>query len=141
MSDNTASFEGRCHCGAISFSFRTAKTPDQWPVRACQCRFCRSHGAHTTSDPGGSIAFQIADPGKLNRYRFGSRSADFLVCRECGVYVAAVMTSRRGQFATVNVNVIRDLAALPAASPVSYDSESAEQKIARRELRWTPVRV
>ena len=72
---------------------------------------------------------------------FGSRSADFLVCRECGVYVAAVMTSRRGQFATVNVNVIRNLAALPAASPVSYDGESAEQKIARRELRWTPVRV
>ena len=139
--DNTASFEGRCHCGAIGFSFRTATTPDQWPVRACQCRFCRSHGAHTTSDPDGSVAFQIADPGKLNRYRFGSRSADFLICRECGVYVAAVMTSRRGQFATVNVDVIRDLAALPTASPVSYDGESAEEKIARREQRWTPVRV
>ena len=139
--EEPSSFEGRCHCGAIGFSFRTAKTPDQWPLRACQCRFCRGHGAQTTSDPDGSVAFQIADPGKLNRYRFGSRTADFLVCRDCGVYVAAVTTSPRGQFATVNVNVIRDLAALPAASPVSYDGESVEQRITRREQRWTPVRV
>ena len=92
--------------------------PDQWPVRACQCRFCRSHGAHTTSDPGGSIAFQIADPGKLNRYRFGSRSADFLICRECGVYVAAVMTSRRGQFATA---VIVEYLDIRRSQPARHD--------------------
>ena len=58
--EEPSSFEGRCHCGAIGFSFRTAKTPDQWPLRACQCRFCRGHGAQTTSDPDGSVAFQAA---------------------------------------------------------------------------------
>jgi hypothetical protein len=139
-SKNEHSFEGRCHCGAIGFSFRTAQTPDNWPVRACQCRFCRSHGARTTSDPGGSVIFHIADPATLLHYRFGSRTADFLVCRNCGTYVAAVVTSPRGHFATLNVNAIADITELPEAEPVSYEGESAEQKRERRERRWTPVR-
>lgn len=141
MSDsgNERTFEGRCHCGAIGFSFRTAQTPDRWPVRACQCRFCLSHGARTTSDRHGSVIFHIVNPAKLHRYRFASRTADFLVCRDCGTYVAAVVASPRGQFATLNVNAIAGIAGLPEANPVSYEGESAEQKRARREGRWTPV--
>ena len=141
MSDSghVHSFEGRCHCGAIGFSFRTAQAPDRWPVRACQCRFCRCHGARTTSDPDGSVIFHIADPATLNRYRFASRTTDFLVCRNCGTYVAAVVTSPRRQFATLNVNAIAGIPALPEAKPVSYEGESAEQKRERRERRWTPV--
>ena len=138
-SGNEHSFEGRCHCGAIAFSFRTAQTPDRWTLRACQCRFCRSHGACTTSDPQGSVVFHIANPAKLHRYRFASRTADFVVCRSCGTYVAAVVTSPRGQFATLNVNAIAGIDALPEANPVSYEGESAEQKRERRERRWTPV--
>ena len=142
MSDsgNEHIFEGRCHCGAIGLSFRTAQLPDRWPVHACQCRFCRSHGARTTSDRHGSVIFHIDNPGKLHRYRFESRTADFLVCRDCGTYVAAVVTSPRGQFATLNVNAITGIPALPEASAVSYEGESAEQKRARREGHWTPVR-
>ena len=139
MSDsgNERTFEGRCHCGAIGFSFRTAQTPDRWPVRACQCRFCLSHGARTTSDRHGSVIFHIVNPAKLHRYRFASRTADFLVCRDCGTYVAAVVASPRGQFATLNVNAIAGIAGLPEANPVSYEGESAEQKRARREGRET----
>jgi hypothetical protein len=138
-SENEVSFEGRCHCGAVGFSYRTAETPDQWPVRACQCRFCRSHGARTTTDRSGSVIFQIANPAKLHRYRFASRTADFFICRDCGTYVAAVVSSPRGQFATLNVNTIADIAALPEAKTVSYEGESAEQKGMRREAHWTPV--
>jgi len=139
-SENTPSFEGRCHCGAIGFSFRTAQTPDNWFLRACQCRFCRCHGARTTADPNGSVIFHIADPAALLRYRFASRTADFLVCRNCGTYVAAVVSAPRGLFATLNVNAIADVGELPEAQPVSYESESAERKRERREQRWTPVR-
>ena len=98
-----------------------------------------SHGARTTTDPSGSVTFQIADASKLQRYRFGLRSADFLICRDCGVYVAAVLTSPQGQFATLNINTIRAALEVPAAVPISYEEESLEQKQARRELRWTPV--
>lgn len=132
-------FEGRCHCGALRFELRTSHPPDQWTVRACQCSFCRSHGARTTSDPEGSVRFIIADNAKLNHYRFGTRSADFYVCRDCGVYVAAVLTSARGQFATLNVNVLTPPVDVPVATAISYEGESPEQKLARREQKWTPV--
>ena len=108
-------------------------------MRACECRFCRGHGARTVSDPHGSVTFRIADASKLQRYRFGLRTADFLVCRACGVYIGSVLTSPRGQFATLNVNTLREPPAAAPAEPVCYDGESPAQRQARRERRWTPV--
>ena len=132
-------YRGRCHCGAIGFELRTARTPDQWAVRACQCSFCRTHGARTTSDAEASVRFIIPDESRLNRYRFASKSADFYVCRDCGAYVASVIDSQRGRFATLNVNVISPAVDVPAAAPVTYDAETPAQKLARREQKWTPV--
>jgi hypothetical protein len=132
-------FDGACHCGAIGFTLRTSRRPEQWQVRACQCRFCRAHGARTVSDPAGSVTFSIADPSKLTRYRFATGSADFLMCGACGVYIAAVLASSRGRFATVNVNAIDNLQNVPEAVPVSYEGEEREQRESRREQRWTPV--
>jgi hypothetical protein len=123
----------------VGFTLRASRAPAQWAVRACQCSFCRGHGARTTADPQGSVTFQVSDASKLKRYRFGTRSADFLICGECGVYVAALITSGRGQFATLNINTIRAPLNAPDPEPVSYDEESSEQRQARREQRWTPV--
>jgi hypothetical protein len=139
MSVASRVFEGGCHCGAIGFTFHASQAPFEWTVRACQCTFCRAHGARTVSDPSGSVRFRVAEPSKLRRYRFGTRSSDFLVCSDCGVYVAALLTSSKGLFATLNINVIRGLPDVPEAVPVSYESESVEQRTARREQRWTPV--
>ena len=139
MSAGLHDFQGRCHCGAVGFTFRTPRPPAQWTVRACQCSFCRGHGARTTADPNASVTFQIADASKLKRYRFGTRSTEFLVCGECGVYVAALITSSRGQFATLNINTIRVPMDAPEPQAVSYDGESVEQRQSRREQRWTPV--
>ena len=132
-------FEGRCHCGAIGFTFRTSQPPARWAVRACQCSFCRGHGARTIADPEGSVTFQITEASKLRRYRFGTQSSDFLICGNCGVYVAALLTSSNGQFATLNINTIRAPLEVSEAVPVSYEGESGEQRQSRREQRWTPV--
>lgn len=132
-------FEGRCHCGAIGFTFRTAVPPGEWAVRACQCSFCRGHGARTTAGSHARVRFDFTDPAKLRRYRFGARTSDFLVCSNCGVYLGSVLTSGGRQFATLNVNAIRPPPDVPDAQPVDYDGESADQKVARREERWTPV--
>lgn len=132
-------FEGRCHCGAVGFTLRTPRPPEEWTVRECQCTFCRGHGARTTADPNGSVTFQVSDPAKLKRYQFGTRSSDFLICADCGVYIAALLTSKRGQFATLNVSTIRPSLHTPEPQPVSYDGESVEQRQSRREQRWTPV--
>jgi hypothetical protein len=109
-------------------------------VRACQCSFCRAHAARCTSDPDGCVDFHVAKPDALVRYSFGLRTAEFLLCGSCGVYLAAVLSSERGTFATVNVNTFTStIPDLPAAEPVSYEAESREQRVARRERGWTPV--
>jgi hypothetical protein len=50
-----------------------------------------------------------------------------------------LLSSNRSQFATLNINTIRTPLDVPQAQPVSYDGESLEQRLSRRERRWTPV--
>jgi hypothetical protein len=86
------------------------------------------------------IEFSTADSEALNRYRFGERTADFLIWRKCGVYIGAVIETPRGKFGIVNLRVLHPMpAGLPAATPMQYGSESRQERIARRELRWSPV--
>ena len=133
-----AAYTGKCHCGELRFVYTTSITPSEWTVRSCQCSFCRAHGVRATRDPSGSVRFEAGDA--IVRYEFGQRTAQFLICGRCGVYVAAVMASPRGRFATVNVNALYPAPeGLPAARPVTYDEEAPAQRIARREQGWTPV--
>ena len=62
-----------------------------------------------------------------------------MICRTCGVYVAAVLTASRGRFATVNVNAFDEPLEIPEATPISYEGETLEQRQQRRERKWTPV--
>src|ERR1700757_4082953 len=96
------SFRGSCHCGAVTFSFETTLPRSQWSVRACQCGFCRAHGARTTSDPAGRLTFHVGAAEALQRYQFGLKTADFLICRRCGVYVGAQIETAQGAFGIVN---------------------------------------
>ena len=137
---NEPVFEGKCYCGAIGFRYATNVAPGEWSIRACQCRFCLAHDALSTSDPAGSIAFVSTNPERLQRYRFGLKTADFLLCTNCGVYIGAAIETDTGRFGIVNT---RALAPVPeniaAAAPMSYDGEDTNGRVARREERWTPV--
>jgi hypothetical protein len=139
MTDPSGAYLGSCHCQAIGFELQTRLPTSAWSVRACQCRFCRSHAARYTSDPAGAVRFVLAEPAQLSRYRFGLHSADFFVCRTCGVFIASVMSSPRGSFATLNVNTIQPSVDVSLAEPKSYEAEALEERIARREGLWTPV--
>lgn len=78
-------------------------------------------------------------PG-AERYRFGLKTADFLICRGCGVYIAAVIRIDGADFATLNVNVLDERDAFdPAPQIFHYDDESDAERIARRRQRWTPT--
>jgi hypothetical protein len=140
MASSPREFQGWCHCGALGFSFWTALPVESWSVRACQCGFCRAHGALTTSDPAGRLAFHIEIAGTLRRYRFGLRTADFLICGQCGVYLGAQVRTPRGTFGIVNVRAIAPApSALPDAAAADYGSEDEAGRIDRREKRWTPM--
>jgi hypothetical protein len=131
---------GRCHCGNLEMEFDTALRIDELPVRRDTCSFCTKHGARTIADPHGRVSVVVHEPADLLRYRFALETADFLVCRRCGVYLAALLATANGTFATLNVNTFdcADQFAQTAVA-VSYDAESAAQRVARRERNWTPA--
>jgi len=131
---------GGCHCGGLTWTLRSALAPEALPARACQCAFCRKHGALTTSDPDGELRFARVDPAQVLRYRFATRSAEFLVCRRCGVYCGALMEQDGRWYGIANLNTIEDRERLaPAARPFDYDGETEPARRARRGARWTPA--
>lgn len=133
--------EGQCHCGGVRVRLETALEDDAIETRACQCGFCTGRAAITMSDPAGAVAFSSAHP--LIRYRFASRTADFLICPGCGTYLGAAIAAPQGQFrAIVNVRGVRLHGFAPRA-PVAmdYDGETPDAKRARRLAKWTPARI
>jgi hypothetical protein len=133
-------YHGRCHCGVIGINYRTEINSSDWRLRHDGCSFCRCHGVVATSDPMGNLSFDFSDPTKVVRYRFAHRTADFLICGECGVFVAATTDTAKGQRAVINARVL-DGVSLNWASVVKvhFDDESPPQRAERRSLHWTPV--
>src|SRR5580698_7622194 len=95
--------DGGCHCRNIILRIELADTPGSYMPRACDCDFCRKHGAAYVSDPRGSLLIEIADEREVAMYRQGSQLAEMLVCRICGVLVGACYRSEGHVYATVNV--------------------------------------
>ncbi len=137
----TGAYAGRCHCGAIEVVLESAKSPDELGVRACDCSFCRGHGARTTSDNGGRARITARAASRLQRYQFGLRTADFLICRDCGAYMGAYFEAEDGRgYATLNTRWFEAAGDFPeAATPAHYQSETAEHRVRRRLGLWTPT--
>ena len=134
------SHAGGCHCGNLRYTLDTQLALAALPLRACQCSFCRLHGARSTSDANGRTRFQVRDASRLTRYRFGLRTADFLICAQCGIYAGALMREGDAQWAIVNANTLDDVAQLTQdVAPMDYAGENAAQRLARRKQRWSPA--
>src|SRR5688572_33172462 len=82
--------KGSCHCGNLSISFFTNLRPADVRPRRCDCSFCTKHDAQYVSDPAGRLRIDVKESDALAKYRQGSGTADFLVCRNCGVLVGVV---------------------------------------------------
>lgn len=74
--------EGGCHCRLVRFE---ADLPDP-PVPAldCNCSVCRMTGFVHVMVPHERFSL-LAGSDALASYRFGTRSAEHLFCRHCGV--------------------------------------------------------
>jgi hypothetical protein len=134
-------FQGACHCGAIRGTLAASRPAGELQVRACQCSFCRRHGAMTVSDPAGTATFEV-ERMALAPYRFATRSATILVCGRCGVYAGVLLEQGGKAWSVLNARGL----AIPEFSsrtpePVVYDGETADQRIARRQARWTPTEI
>ena len=134
---------GGCHCGNVKLTFATDQAPEAMPIRACQCSFCTRHGARTATDRKGQLEIWVRSPAELTRYQFGLKTSEFFVCKRCGVYLAAVLTTGEGDcYATVNVNALEERRRFTQPPlPVDYEGEDAQRRIARRKQNWTPAVV
>ena len=132
-------YPGACHCHALELRLESDQTPRVLGLRADNCSFCIKHQAAFTSDPGGDLFIVARDAKLVARYRFGTKTADFILCRDCGVFVAAAMTEP--SIAVINANVLeaRDAFFQNELRVASFDGESTEQRLARRRARWTPL--
>ena len=127
---------GGCHCGALRVEYET-NAP--LAPRACQCSFCRKHHARSVSDPDGSAV--IALGREAIRYRFGTGSADFLICGRCGVYVGVVQDIDGQLYAVLNLTAFDDPHEHVPDEPMRYDGETPDDRAARRRARWTPAQI
>jgi hypothetical protein len=131
--------KGGCHCGNISFTLDWRPEPAEIPARACTCSFCTKHGGVWTSCPSGSLRVAVKDRSRLSTYAFGTRTAEFHVCANCGI--VPVVTSRLDgrEYAVVSVNAFDGVeASLLRRSPVSFDDEDQATRLARRKRNWIP---
>ncbi|WP_289083261.1 hypothetical protein [uncultured Spongiibacter sp.] len=125
---------GRCHCGDIAVSMQLSGAAERYSPRACDCDFCRLHGASYLSDPKGQLRFTVQSGAVLNRYRQGAEEADMLLCGRCGVLVGACYEREGERYGVVNAAVLPPLFAAP--QPVSPKQLSADEKVARWQQLW-----
>ena len=133
---------GGCHCGNMKVAFESSLDPRNLSLRACQCSFCRRHGGVTASDPAGRLVVDVGQPERLQRYRFALGITEFLICRTCGNYVAAVTEIDGRSLSVLNVNVLDAREPFARApTPMEYGTERVEDREARRAKGWMPVEM
>jgi hypothetical protein len=131
---------GGCHCGNLRIRLTSAQASAAMALRSCACSFCRAHGTRTVSDPIGLFEVWAADWSRVEPYRFGTRTADYLICRGCGVYIGAVCETADGLRAVTNTNALDDRDAFTqAAARPDHDGETTAARLARRSVNWTPA--
>jgi len=136
-----AIYTGACHCGDLAIEYETSLAPAEWPLRECQCSFCRKHAMLSTSDPEGEVLISVRSPASLQRYRFATGVTDFLICGRCGVYVGATILNDGWIVLNARaMSCVGELTARPA-EPRVYDQQSADERIERRVRMWSRCRI
>jgi hypothetical protein len=127
---------GGCYCGNIRLTVSLSRDLSAYSPRACDCDFCRKHGAAYVSDPEGELRIQITAADQVNRFRQGSNTAQMLLCRECGVLVGALYQEEQRLFATLNANALDCRAAFGSEQRASPKLLAADQKVQRWRDIW-----
>jgi len=139
MSEDNKVIRGTCHCGAVTAEMRLTTPAADIVLRRCGCTFCRRVGALAYSDPAGHARVE-ADADDFSIYQFGQEAADFLICRTCGVFVAAVSGDADHPLCVLNVaGLAPQLAEACEVVPLQAGSEDRAGRKQRHSARWTPI--
>lgn len=132
---------GGCHCGNIRFVLNWPASATEIPARRCGCTFCVKHGGRWTSDREASLAATIRDRLDVSAYRFGTETADFHLCKRCGVPCFVTSDIDGHRYAVVNVNTLDDIDPRLSLdeSPSDFDGERTDSRLDRRRRNWIPA--
>lgn len=130
---------GGCHCGNISFDLDWPADQPQIGRRECGCVFCRKHRAAWTSHADASLVVRINDVANTSPYRFGTATADFHVCRHCGVAPLATCEIDGRLFGIVNVNTFEATDGVSfTTTATDFEGENVDDRLGRRRRNWIP---
>ncbi len=129
--------DGGCHCGNIRYILHWPVDTTEIPVRECGCSFCQKHGGAWTSSTDATLDVAVSNKSLVTEYRFGTATAEFLVCSRCGI-VPLVSSDIAGDlYAVVNTNTFdspRNLSFSRSAS--DFEGEDIGDRLARRKRNW-----
>jgi hypothetical protein len=131
--------EGGCHCGNIRFRFVATQAIAELPMRRCTCSFCRKHGALYTSDPNGRLSLIIREPNEISRYRFGTHTAEPMICRHCGVLPVTITRIDGRVYAVVNLSASDAEVRATHIEEVDFSDQTVEERTQRRKRNWIPT--
>ena len=127
---------GGCYCGNIVLELQLTREPAQYAPRACDCGFCRKHGAAYISDSKGSLRIRIQDPDLSGVYRQGNELAEMLLCTRCGVLVGALYRGEGHVYGTVNAKAIETATQFGSQTTVSPKELTGGEKVERWKKIW-----
>jgi hypothetical protein len=118
------SFEGGCHCQAVRFVVRARLEP----VLACNCSICSKRGfLHVIVDKDRFTL--LTSEEHLERYTFGTKTAQHLFCRRCGISSFYIPRSHPDGI-SVNARCLDDVDA-DALRAEPFDGQHWSDSIAR----------
>jgi hypothetical protein len=129
---------GGCHCGNLSYVAELPMAPATYTPRACDCDFCVSHGASYASDSKGRLTIRVKSDSKVSKYRMGSRMADFLICKNCGVLTNVCYEENGTLYGSINVRSTKDFASFGDAHLAHLVGLNDQQRVDRWKQYWFP---
>lgn len=128
--------QGDCHCGNISYVAELPNEPSSYTPRACDCKLCSSHGAVYTADNNGTLSIKIKNKNNVSKYRQGSRIAEFLICKVCGVMIGVCYVENGSIYGAINIRSAHDYLAFGKSSPAHLTQLTDEERINRWKKLW-----
>lgn len=124
----------------IFASHSTGRIPG-WlsPSGLVAAAYVQKHRAAWTSHPEARFWLRIADESLVTQYRFGTKTADFHVCRTCGAIPIVTCMIEGSRYAVLNVNTFDDVDRSGLVETATdFEGETTENRLARRRRSWTP---
>ena len=130
----TQSLNGKCLCGAVTFS----AVPKKMKMGVCHCSMCRrwSGGTFMAVECGESVQFNDGAP--LGRYR-GSAWGERIFCQECGSTILWQM--QNGQHQNVSAQAFDDPSVFAFTSQIFIDRKPANYEFANETKMLTEAEV